>query len=496
MSDPAAEPPTTAPRVVVALPTTGSVHNATYESITRMIAATTATRATTFWWDNDQPHDRCRNTLIDRLVQQPDWSHLLFLDTDVAVPDDMLDRMLAHRVPIVCAPVPTLIRRYGPPDEPRGATVSTNIMVFDDPQLRGSIVEPESPGTGYRRVDPDDFPDGPFTTDATGLGACLIHRSVFESIERPWCAFVGQMGDGCIGEDIYFFRKARAAGFQVVVDPSIACDHFKHLDLTHLDLLYSDKLPISSWPRLQPPDHDRNILIAVRVPRTGWLPVRTMDCLYAWRARFDDRIQIERLFTDTVRGGFVALDHRTQSLDPRFTHILLLDADVVPHPEVLGLLASVDAPLVAGLTRRLIDGQIRWAFWQREPITGRLTAPQNIKLPEIKEPFDVDAVDPACLLLHRDTLRHVSSVLQLLDHGPDTDEAFIHRWCQAVTDATGRRPVQTPLTVERRSEVGLAGFLALKLKLKDTLRTRSRLQQEGPLSSLNKGEDGRVLCPP
>ncbi len=443
----------------------------------RAVIAETTTADVTFWWDNDCPHDRCRNALTDRLVNAPEWSHLLFVDTDVAMQPDTIDRLLAHQVPIVCAPVPTLNRRYGPPDAPHGVSVGTNIMVFDDPSLRGGIVEPDSPDTGYRRVDPDDFPPEPFTCDATGLGLCLIHRQVFEQIERPWFAFVGQFGDEQPGEDVYFFRRARAAGFDILVDPSISCDHYKHLDLTHLDLLYSDKLPISPWPRLQTQNESRNVLIAVRVPRTGWLHVRTVDCLQTWQQHFGDRVLIETLFADTVRAGFVELADRARTLEERFSHILILGDDVVPHAVTLGLLASVDAPIVAGLTRKLIDGLICWAFWTRDPVTGELVAPQNIKLPEMEQPFEVAAIDPACMLIQRDTLRHVDSTLQLLDHGPDADRDFIQRWCQAVTNTTGSPPIQIPFTVERRAEVGLAGFLALKMKLKTRLREQQESQE-------------------
>jgi hypothetical protein len=268
------------------------------------------------------------------------------------------------------------------------------------------------------------------------------------------------------------------------------------MDLTHLDLLYSDKLPVSSWPRLQTPDESRNVLVVVRVPRTGWLHVRLVECLHAWQCRIGDRVLIETLFADSVRGGFVELARRVETLDDRFTHILVLGDDAIPHPTTLGLLASVDAPIVGGLTRQLIDGLICWAYWTRDPMTGKLVAPQNIRLPEIKEPFEVAAIDPACVLIQRETLQHVQGTLQLLDHGPDTDRVFTHRWCQAVADATGRPPVQTPMTVERRVEVGLAGMLSLKMKLKDRLRAQmqAREPQFSPAPSVPPVTDPYHRC--
>ena len=91
-------------------------------------------------------------------------------------------------------------------------------------------------------------------------------------------------------------------------------------------------------------------------------------------------------------------------------------------------------------------------------------------LPGMTEPFEVDSIDPACVLIERDALRHVPPSLRGDDVGLDADSNFMSRWCKAVADDTGRRPLQVPLTVERRAEVGLAGLLQLKLKLKSKLR--------------------------
>ena len=460
------------PRVVVAVASTGRVHHACMESLHRMMRATGAAEDVALWWENEQPHDRCRNLLLERFASDRQWSHLLFVDTDEVVEPDTIDRLLSHDYPLVCGAVPTLHQRYGPPGEVRGVTVGTNIMVLDKPSLRGSAVAPEAPNVGYRRLDPDDFPSEPFYCDASGLGLCLIHRSVVQIVERPWCRFIGQLDGEHIGEDVYFFRKARQAGLRLLVDPSVSADHNKSIDLTHLDLLYTDKLPVSPWPRSQSPNESKCVYVAVRVPRTGWLHVRTMEVLEAWRRQYGDRVLIEPVFADTVRGGLVELAGRVEALDSRFAHVLLLGDDVVPHQATLGLLGSVDAPLVAGLTRRLMSGLICWAHWLAEPFSGQLLAPQNIHLPELRQPFEVDAVDAACVLMERDALRRADQIARQNDNGPDADQVFVQRWCRAVTRATGRKPMVAPVTVERRAEVGLRGLLSLKLRLKADYRRR------------------------
>jgi GT2 family glycosyltransferase len=458
--------------VVVAMATTGKLHHACMESVRAMIRATRAADDIALWWENEQPHDRCRNLLLERFAADRRWTHLLFVDTDEVVEPDTLDRLLSHEYPLVCGSVPTLHHRYRPPDAVRGVTVGSNVMVFDKPSLRGSAVASEAPNVGYRRLDPDDFPGEPFYCDASGLGLCLIHRSVVEAVERPWCRFIGQVDGEHIGEDVYFFRKAREAGFRLMVDPGVAADHYKQIDLTHLDLLYTDKLPVSPWPRRQVSNDSRRVYVGVRVPRTGWLHVRTLEVLEVWQRRYGRNMQIDRVFADTVRGGLVELSRRCAALDPEFTHVLLLGDDVVPHEPTLGLLASVDAPMVAALTRTLIDGRICWAHWSADPESEELAAPLNIRLPALTEPFEVDAVDAACVLLERDALQSVGDVARRDDNGPDADRVFLHRWCRSVTESTGRGPMVAPLTVERRCEVGLRGLLNLKLRLKAEYRAQ------------------------
>lgn len=456
--------------VVVALPSTGQIHQASMASIRKMINSTQSAAEVVFWWENAQPHDRCRNRLLRRFVSDSKWTHLLFVDTDVVVEDDTIDRMLVHDAPIVCAPVPIMHRRYGPDGEQPGVTVGTNIMIFDDPNLRGQAVQPDQPGAGYRYLDPDDMPEEPFTCDASGLGLCLIRRDVVEKMEQPWCVFASLADDEFIGEDVYFLRQARLTGFDILIDPTITCDHYKRLDLTHLDLLYAEQPPCSPWPARQKPCELPGVVVAVCVPRTGWVDVRLTEVLQQWEKTYAHRIRIEYIFADNTRGAMAELANVVTSCELRFEHVLVLSHDVVPHESTLGLLASVDAPVVSGLSRRFHEGQIRWSFWSRSPETGQLVAPQNINLPMIDKPFDVTAIDPACVLIRREAFAWVNESLDGYSHSSDADEQFAIRWCERIAKEMGKHPVQVPMTVERVAEVGLFGLLRLKMALKRRMR--------------------------
>ena len=61
----------------------------------------------------------------------------------------------------------------------------------------------------------------PFEVHAAGFGCVLIHRSVFEMMERPWFQFI----KGTCSEDFYFFVKAQELGFKLWAVPTIDLWH-------------------------------------------------------------------------------------------------------------------------------------------------------------------------------------------------------------------------------------------------------------------------------
>ena len=61
----------------------------------------------------------------------------------------------------------------------------------------------------------------PFEAHSAGFGCVLIHRSVFEMMDRPWFQFV----KGICSEDFYFFVNAQELGFKLWVEPTIDLGH-------------------------------------------------------------------------------------------------------------------------------------------------------------------------------------------------------------------------------------------------------------------------------
>jgi hypothetical protein len=146
------------------------------------------------------PVDSVRNELVEK-AKIADATHIFMLDTDQIYPQDVFLRLAAHEKDIVAAKV----HRRRPP--------------FDPILLRGSIDK-------FDAVPDEEWTKGGLVeVDATGFGCVLISMEVFKAIEKPWFAFDLYNRSSPVGEDIYFYDKAKKAGFDVFVDCDIKIGH-------------------------------------------------------------------------------------------------------------------------------------------------------------------------------------------------------------------------------------------------------------------------------
>lgn len=122
-------------------------------------------------------------------------SHLLFVDSDMIFGGDALLRLMADGKDIICG-------FYNKRELPR---VSTMKMADKD----GNFIDMKT-----------KIPGKPFKVAAAGTGFMLIKTDVFRKLDQPWFAFEGNMG-----EDVYFCRKATAAGYEIWCDPAVTVGH-------------------------------------------------------------------------------------------------------------------------------------------------------------------------------------------------------------------------------------------------------------------------------
>ncbi|HYD68469.1 hypothetical protein [Azospirillum sp.] len=121
-------------------------------------------------------------------------THLLWLDTDMRVPPDVIGRLLAHGRPIVAANYQRRTPPFGPVAARNGAPLYTT---------------PQSAGLE--------------AVDHTGMGCMLVERAVFEAVPEPWFDTAWSAAERQhVGEDVFFCQKARAHGFPVLVDHDLS----------------------------------------------------------------------------------------------------------------------------------------------------------------------------------------------------------------------------------------------------------------------------------
>jgi hypothetical protein len=143
------------------------------------------------------------------LSQALEWKaeYNLMLDVDHIFPADTLLRLLKHEVPVVGANY----RRRTPP------TLPTAAIITDPERGDGEFIESTAERAAATPLE---------AVDQLGLGLCLMNMNALEVVAQheqtralpPLFHFdVGENGRR-ISEDVYFFRRLRAAGVPVYVD--------------------------------------------------------------------------------------------------------------------------------------------------------------------------------------------------------------------------------------------------------------------------------------
>lgn len=143
-----------------------------------------------------------------RLALAGEADAILWIDSDHRFPKDALLRLLEHGKPIVAANYAT--RR--PPILP----------VAEDAERGRLFTDSESGGL----VD---------VTHA-GMGLMLVQCGVYRAIPEPWFALGFSKSEGeYLGEDVFFCRRAKEAGFPTLVDQDVSKDvkHVGEMEFTH-----------------------------------------------------------------------------------------------------------------------------------------------------------------------------------------------------------------------------------------------------------------------
>lgn len=125
-------------------------------------------------------------------------SHLLWLDSDIHFPANVVTRFLQHNKDIVAANYST---RYSP----------YRSVAFVDSNNSDKRLETKF---GLHKV------------WAVGMGCMLVKKSVFENLPKPWFDHeYNKVLDSFSGEDIYFCNQANNHGIDIWVDAEVQLAH-------------------------------------------------------------------------------------------------------------------------------------------------------------------------------------------------------------------------------------------------------------------------------
>lgn len=201
-------------RLAILLPCRDMLHTAFAYDLARLTA---------YWSAKHVPHggalhlftsqgtliaDQRQDLILEALRVNADY--VLWLDTDMRFPKDIVDRLQAHEQPIVAA-------NYSTRRVPARPVAFANERCDD-------FVYTTKDSTGLEEI------------SAIGMGAMLESTEVYKKLSLPFFTIgYSQAAGDFFGEDVFHCRKAREAGFKILVDHDVSKEvrHIGSLEFTH-----------------------------------------------------------------------------------------------------------------------------------------------------------------------------------------------------------------------------------------------------------------------
>jgi hypothetical protein len=156
---------------------------------------------------------RNRNAVVKQALEAEGWDYLLFLDTDMVLPDSLRSRVEGYTDPVVGG---LYFRRVWPDYRP----------------VPGMLAEGDLPM--YESLTPEqlepmlDVP-GLYPCDVLGTGCLAIRRDVLEGWPEalmPWFnVALSTDGQNLVTEDVWFCWQLKRQGIQAMLDTEARCGH-------------------------------------------------------------------------------------------------------------------------------------------------------------------------------------------------------------------------------------------------------------------------------
>lgn len=147
-----------------------------------------------------------RHRLAESCIHE-DCTHILWLDSDMTFTPNLAINLLTHQQPIIAC-------NYSTRTEPRKSVAYKKFGDWTSWLNSTTATEDVS------------------TVEAIGMGCLLTDCDVFKSLDVPY--FEVQFNNNLkewIGEDFYFCQKAKAAGYDILVDNRLSMQVY-HIGIT------------------------------------------------------------------------------------------------------------------------------------------------------------------------------------------------------------------------------------------------------------------------
>jgi hypothetical protein len=157
--------------------------------------------------------------LLKTVALEAGADFVLFLDSDMRFPPDLLAKLLTHDKPMVGVNYPSRVQPFN------YIAIKRLAVGLED---RGELLVTGPDSTGLEQV------------EALGFGAVLVRRDVLEAVQesvgtQPSWWFEWTERDTLMGEDVYFCREAARAGFEIFVDHDMSKRMF-HIGMAEFSL--------------------------------------------------------------------------------------------------------------------------------------------------------------------------------------------------------------------------------------------------------------------
>jgi len=160
-----------------------------------------------------------RNQIVKTFLESKDSEWLLQIDPDLSFGYDLLQRLL-------------LMARLKEGKVAAGWYMNTVEMQHGKKQIIPLVFKYVKDGMYMPQM-----PEGeqPISVDAVATGCLLVHREVYEKTKRsgpsPWFDFGVTVNGDLVGEDMFFSKLVKDAGYEIWVDPKLQLKHYKMLEV-------------------------------------------------------------------------------------------------------------------------------------------------------------------------------------------------------------------------------------------------------------------------